>query len=306
MHGKSCVAWALVALFGGCTGEKTVDMTGDQIQKKLDGMAGAGTRIDSDSVDGKHASEFAPTSHTHNGDEITSKVASAVEADSVSWTGVTGAPSTFTPSAHTHVGADVTTKVAAAMDADSVPWSGVTGVPSNFTPSAHSHPGSQVTGQVANAASADAVPWSGVTGKPFFAVPIRVVDAAGNNLGAVLGPVGQGWDAHILYLDQAGVIWLLTIRDGSYAGTIHGQAYFQSTGCAGPMFLSDWEGDQNAVFFAGNAYVGTGVMRADLPYASTRDAAGNCTNSSSAVGMRPVRLVGPIPSPVPVPVRLQP
>jgi hypothetical protein len=36
------------------------------------------------------------------------KVNSAVAADSVPWTGVTGKPSTFTPSTHSHVAADVT------------------------------------------------------------------------------------------------------------------------------------------------------------------------------------------------------
>ncbi len=46
-------------------------------------------------------------------------------------------PSSFPPSTHTHQGGDVTSKVSAASAADAVPWTGVTGKPGSFAPSAH-------------------------------------------------------------------------------------------------------------------------------------------------------------------------
>lgn len=47
--------------------------------------------------------------------DLDGKVVSAVNADAVPWTGITGKPSTFAPSAHTHVIADVT-GLQAALD----------------------------------------------------------------------------------------------------------------------------------------------------------------------------------------------
>ena len=44
---------------------------------------------------------------------------------------------------------DADGKVVSAVNADAVPWSGVTGKPSTFAPSAHTHPQSEVTGLVA-------------------------------------------------------------------------------------------------------------------------------------------------------------
>ena len=53
----------------------------------------------------------APKSHTHEGNQIISKVASATEADvanSVEWSNVQNPPATYTPSAHTHGNSDIT------------------------------------------------------------------------------------------------------------------------------------------------------------------------------------------------------
>jgi len=82
--------------------------------------------------------------HTHPGSDISSQVASAVAADVVPWTGVSGKPSAFPPSAHSHAGSDITTPVGNAASADTVPWTGVIGKPATFPPSGHSHNGADI------------------------------------------------------------------------------------------------------------------------------------------------------------------
>jgi len=47
---------------------------------------GSGSGLDSDTVDGEHASAFAQASHTHTGDDIISAVANAVRAGTVNFT----------------------------------------------------------------------------------------------------------------------------------------------------------------------------------------------------------------------------
>ena len=80
-----------------------------------------------DTVDGKHASDFASASHTHDSryyteSEIDSKLAEkANSSHSHSWSSVTSKPSTFAPSSHSHA------------------WGDITGKPSAFTPSSHDH-----------------------------------------------------------------------------------------------------------------------------------------------------------------------
>lgn len=96
---------AAVALATGCSSKTT--MSGAEIQQKLDGLSGAGTGVDADTVDGKQATDFAPTAHTHLGTDVTSQVTSAAEADSTPWTGITGLPTTFAPSAHGHDATDI-------------------------------------------------------------------------------------------------------------------------------------------------------------------------------------------------------
>lgn len=106
---KLIVVAALAAVAMGCSSKTS--MSGAEIQQKLDGLSGAGTGVDADTVDGKQATDFAPTVHTHIGSEVTSQVASAAEADSTPWTGITGLPSTFAPSAHGHDAADIVSGV---------------------------------------------------------------------------------------------------------------------------------------------------------------------------------------------------
>lgn len=60
-------------------------------------------------------------------------------AESVPWSGVADRPTEFNPSAHTHDGDDITSQVGSAAIADSVPWSGVTDKPTTFPPSSHDH-----------------------------------------------------------------------------------------------------------------------------------------------------------------------
>lgn len=64
----------------------------------------------------------------------------------LSWSQLTGKPTTFTPSAHTHVKADITdfpTNVSSFTNdsgyVTGLTWSQVTGKPTTFTPSAHNH-----------------------------------------------------------------------------------------------------------------------------------------------------------------------
>jgi hypothetical protein len=65
----------------------------------------------------------------------------------VTWSTLTGKPSTFTPSAHTHAFSDITGKPATfAPSAHSHDYSEITGKPSTFPPSAHTHSIADTTG----------------------------------------------------------------------------------------------------------------------------------------------------------------
>lgn len=81
--------------------------------------------------------------------EGTCNASYATSAGSVEWNNVSNKPETFTPSAHTHSGNDITSKVASATTADtasSVEWSNVANKPSTYAPSAHTHGNSDITG----------------------------------------------------------------------------------------------------------------------------------------------------------------
>ena len=84
------VVLALLVVSATCS--KSNKMSGAEIQAALAGLPGSGSRVDADTVDGKHAADFAAAAHTHPGTDITSKVAAATAADTVPWSGVTGAP----------------------------------------------------------------------------------------------------------------------------------------------------------------------------------------------------------------------
>jgi hypothetical protein len=72
--------------------------------------ADTGTVANADKVDGKHAGEFAVSSHTHAGTDITSVVRDADRLDG-------SHAAAFAAASHTHEGKDITTQVA---DADKV------------------------------------------------------------------------------------------------------------------------------------------------------------------------------------------
>jgi hypothetical protein len=67
-------------------------------------------------------------------------------APTVSWSSLTGKPTTFSPAAHTHLWADLTDKPTTfAPSSHSHDWNSVTGKPSTFAPSTHSHTWSSIT-----------------------------------------------------------------------------------------------------------------------------------------------------------------
>ncbi|MFI9205298.1 tail fiber domain-containing protein [Streptomyces sp. NPDC053048] len=59
---------------------------------------------------------------------------------SVSWSSLTGKPSTFTPSAHSHEWSEITNRPASLPPtAHKHPWGDITGAPSTYPPATHSH-----------------------------------------------------------------------------------------------------------------------------------------------------------------------
>lgn len=68
---------------------------------------------------------------------------------SVTWSDVTGKPTTFTPSAHTHAMSDITgltTALSGKSDTTHThAWGDITGKPTTFTPSAHTHLWADIT-----------------------------------------------------------------------------------------------------------------------------------------------------------------
>ena len=122
--------------------------TANDVLTKLLTVDGNGSRIDADLLDGKHASSFALTSHSH------------------AWSTITGKPSTFSPSAHNHVWEDITGTL--PVYATRWPrWSEVTNKPSTFTPSAHTHAWADITDKPTTfTPSAHNQDWSTITSKP--------------------------------------------------------------------------------------------------------------------------------------------
>ncbi|NEA50461.1 tail fiber domain-containing protein [Streptomyces sp. SID10815] len=67
-------------------------------------------------------------------------------APTVSWSSLTGKPSSYTPSAHSHQWADISNPPASMPPtAHKHPWGDVTGTPSTYPPASHSHAWSSVT-----------------------------------------------------------------------------------------------------------------------------------------------------------------
>lgn len=86
----------------------------------------------------------------------------------LTWSNITGKPSTFPPDAHTHAYADLTGKPSTfAPSAHTHAWSDITGAPATYAPSAHTHPWSDLTSVPSTfAPSAHSHAWTDITGKP--------------------------------------------------------------------------------------------------------------------------------------------
>jgi len=100
-------------------GEQFKPLTHDKRIQVRDIQQGENSMLDADTVDGKHAADFAAAYHTHPLTHITQSGASANQVPkwnasssvwqpgNVDWTEITGKPSTFPPSPHTHSAADI-------------------------------------------------------------------------------------------------------------------------------------------------------------------------------------------------------
>jgi len=99
-------------------------------------------------------------------------------APTVSWSSLTGKPSSFTPASHTHLWADLTDKPTTfAPSSHSHTWDSVTGKPTTFAPATHSHSWSSITSKPTTFApsshshsgylsSGDTISWANGSKKP--------------------------------------------------------------------------------------------------------------------------------------------
>ncbi|MCX5237218.1 tail fiber domain-containing protein [Streptomyces prunicolor] len=91
----------------------------------------------------------------------------------VSWSTLTGKPTTFAPSAHTHLWADITDRPSSLPpSAHTHDWTQVTGKPTSYVPSAHGHAWTELTGVPSTfAPSSHTHAWSSITSKPSTFTP---------------------------------------------------------------------------------------------------------------------------------------
>gem|GEM_PF-2951344 len=103
--------------------------------------------VNADTVDGKHASDFAEVSHTHSAAQITSGILDIARIP----TGTTGTTcalgnhnhtGVYAPASHTHAGSDITSAVASAVNADTVDGKHA----ADFADASHTHSHSSLTG----------------------------------------------------------------------------------------------------------------------------------------------------------------
>jgi hypothetical protein len=140
-------------------GEQFKPLTYDKRIPSRDIQQGELSGLDADTVDGKHAADFADAFHTHPLTHITQSGASSNQVPkwnaassvwqpgNVDWTEITGKPTTFPPSPHTHTLGDLQRSGAStnqvpkwsgtAWVPGNVDWAEVTNKPSTFPPSAH-------------------------------------------------------------------------------------------------------------------------------------------------------------------------
>ncbi|KAF1690914.1 tail fiber domain-containing protein [Pseudoxanthomonas taiwanensis] len=110
---------------------------------------GAGKGLDADTVDGRHAAEFAAAAHTHGWtDIIGTPTAFPPAAHTHGWTDITGTPTAFPPAAHTHAAADI---ISGTLNADRIPTlaiskvAGLQGALDGKANSDHTHSASDIT-----------------------------------------------------------------------------------------------------------------------------------------------------------------
>ena len=119
-------------------------------------------------------------------------VASKLSCVALSWTAITGKPSTFPPDSTAMLKSVYDTNNNGVVDtADSIPWGSVTGKPATYPPdstamlkSVYDTNNDGISDHAAladNATNASAVPWTGVTGKPSTFPPSA--HASTHNLG---------------------------------------------------------------------------------------------------------------------------
>jgi len=142
-------------------GEQFKPLTHDRRIPVTDIQQGELSTLDADTVDGKHAADFAPAFHTHPLTHITQSGAlenqvpkwnatsSVWQPGFVEWNEVTNKPTTFPPSPHTHSLNDIQQSGAqanqvlkwtgAAWTPGNVAWNEVENKPTTFPPSPHTH-----------------------------------------------------------------------------------------------------------------------------------------------------------------------
>jgi hypothetical protein len=101
--------------------------------------------VDADMVDGLHADDLLDKA-TYDSDDDGVVEHSAL-ADSVPWSGVTGAPATYPPDAHGHEWEEITgTPATYPPDAHGHEWEEITGTPATYPPDVHGHEWEEITG----------------------------------------------------------------------------------------------------------------------------------------------------------------
>jgi len=116
----------------------------------------------------------------------------------ITWSTLTGKPSTFPPSVHGHAIAEIAGLPEALAAAGGSPsWEAVTGKPTTFPPSAHQHPWSDLTGVPATfAPAAHTHAWADITGKPSTYAPAAHGHAIGDVTGLQTALDGKSATAH--------------------------------------------------------------------------------------------------------------
>jgi hypothetical protein len=118
----------------------------------------------------------------------------------VSWSSLTGKPTTFAPSAHTHLWADLTDKPTTfAPSSHSHDWNSITSKPSTFAPSTHSHT------------------WDSITSKPSSFTPSSHSHGQYLESGDTIGWANGSKQPHARSVSGSGTYYAVWVRgDGGF------------------------------------------------------------------------------------------